>query len=107
MRISDWSSDVCSSDLQLPWRLIGPKGAATVEGDSHVRTNSSEMVRELALSGVGIALRSLWDISDALERGNVRQVMPDHEGSADVGLYAVHLPQNNPDRKSTRLNSSH
>nr|WP_176392354.1 LysR family transcriptional regulator [Sphingomonas sp. CDS-1] len=85
-----------AADGQLPWRLIGPKGATSVEGDSHVRTNSSEMVRELALSGVGIALRSLWDVSDALARGDIRQIMPDHVGSSDVGLYAVHLPQNNP-----------
>ncbi|WP_313801961.1 LysR family transcriptional regulator [Sphingobium sp.] len=85
-----------AAEGQLPWRLIGPGGAITVEGSSHVRTNSSEMVRELALSGVGIALRSLWDVSDALERREIRQIMPDHEGSADVGLYAVHLPQNNP-----------
>src|SRR3546814_7354024 len=25
MRISDWSSDVCSSDLDLVWRLFGNK----------------------------------------------------------------------------------
>ncbi|WP_037447840.1 LysR family transcriptional regulator [Sphingobium chlorophenolicum] len=85
-----------AAEGQLPWRLIGPRGAVTVEGSSHVRTNSSEMVRELALSGMGIALRSLWDVSDALESGDIRQIMPDHEGSADVGLYAVHLPQNVP-----------
>lgn len=85
-----------AAEGQLPWRLIGPRGLVSVEGVSHVRTNSSEMVRELALAGGGIALRSLWDVSDALERGTIRQIMPDHEGSADVGLYAVHLPQNNP-----------
>lgn len=85
-----------AADRQLPWRLIGPKGGVTVDGVSHVQTNSSEMVRELALAGVGIALRSLWDVSDALARGDIRQILPDHEGSADVGLYAVHLPQNVP-----------
>ncbi|MEV5031353.1 LysR family transcriptional regulator [Sphingobium sp. LMC3-1-1.1] len=85
-----------AAEGQLPWRLLGPRGPVSIEGTSHVRTNSSEMVRELALSGVGIALRSLWDVSDALEHGDIRQIMPDHEGSVDVGLYAVHLPQNNP-----------
>ncbi|WP_176590984.1 LysR family transcriptional regulator [Sphingobium sp. EM0848] len=85
-----------AADGQLPWRLSGPKGSVTVEGVSHVRTNSSEMVRELTMAGVGVALRSLWDVSDALDRGDIRQIMPDHEGSADVGLYAVHLPQSNP-----------
>ena len=81
---------------QLPWRLVGPDGPVNVEGVSHVRTNSSEVVRELTLSGVGIALRSLWDVSDALARGDVRQILPDHEGSADVGLFAVHPPQPTP-----------
>ena len=86
---------------QMPWRLVGPKGPVTVEGQSHVRTNSSELVRELTISGGGIALRSLWDIAEALETGRVRPVLPDHEGSADVGLYAVHLPQANPPRALT------
>ncbi len=83
---------------QLPWRLIGPKGPVGIDGESHVRTNSSEMVRELTLAGVGIALRSLWDISEALAKGEVRQILPAYEGSADVGLFAVRLPQPNPPR---------
>lgn len=85
-----------AADGQLPWRLTGPRGPVTVEGISHVRTNSSEVARELALAGAGIALRSLWDISEALARGDVRQILPAHEGSADVGLFALHLPQPNP-----------
>ena len=85
-----------AADGQMPWRLVGPKRAITVEGRSHVRTNSSELVRELALAGGGIALRSLWDISEALACGDVRQILQDWEGSADVGLFAIHLPQHNP-----------
>ncbi|MDX3901529.1 MAG: LysR family transcriptional regulator [Sphingobium sp.] len=81
---------------QLPWRLVGPNGPVSVEGISHVRTNSSEVVRELALAGVGVALRSLWDISDPLAGGALRQILPDHEGSRDVGLFAIHPPQPHP-----------
>lgn len=90
-----------AADGQMPWRLVGPKGPVTVEGRSHVRTNSSELVRELTLAGGGIALRSLWDISAALACGQVRQILPDHQGSADVGLFAVTLPQANPPRAIT------
>ncbi len=75
---------------QLPWRLIGPEGDVTIDGTSHVRTNSSEVARELVLSGVGIALRSLWDVGDHLTRGDLLRVLPALEGSADVGIYAVH-----------------
>lgn len=85
-----------AAERQMPWRLVGPKGPVSVEGRSHVRTNSSEVVRELALAGAGIALRSLWDVSDALAHGHVRQILPAYEGSAQVGLFAVHLAQPNP-----------
>lgn len=55
-----------------------------------MRTNSSEVVRELALSGVGIALRSLWDVSSDLAAGRLVRVLPAIEGSADVGIFALH-----------------
>lgn len=75
---------------QLPWRLQGPDGPVLVDGQSYVRTNSSEVVRELALAGVGIALRSLWDVGRDIDAGRLRPIMRDHEGSSDVGIYAVH-----------------
>ncbi|MBN8839735.1 MAG: LysR family transcriptional regulator [Sphingomonadales bacterium] len=75
---------------QMPWRLVSGTRRATVDRPSTVITNSSEIVRELALTGVGIALRSLWDVGETLERGELVRVLPDWEGSADVGIYAVH-----------------
>lgn len=77
---------------QLPWQLDGPGGTATHQGHSHIRTNSSEVVRELALGGCGIALRSLWDVGDALKQGTLRRVLPRYQGSQDVGIFAVHAP---------------
>lgn len=76
---------------QMPWRLAGRGRATQIDADSHVRTNSSEMVRELAIGGVGIALRSLWDVGDALRDGRLMRILPEWEGSAEVGIYAVHL----------------
>lgn len=75
---------------QLPWRLAGPRGPVTVDGRAFVRTNSSEVVRELALAGTGIALRSLWDVGGDLAAGRLARVLPDHRGSADVAIHAVH-----------------
>jgi len=74
---------------QLPWRLTGPRGALAIAGASHVRTNSSEVVRELTLSGVGIALRSLWDVGEDIAAGRLVRVLPALEGSAQVGITAV------------------
>ena len=75
---------------QLPWRLNGPDGRGiNVDGVSHVRSNSSEVVRELAIAGIGIALRSLWDVSGDLAEGRLVQLLPRYEGSSSVGIYAV------------------
>lgn len=75
---------------QLPWRLARGGDRRTVDGRSHVPTNSSEVVRELAITGVGIALRSLWDIDDALVAGTLVRILPDWEAPRDLGIYAVH-----------------
>jgi DNA-binding transcriptional LysR family regulator len=74
---------------QLPWRLSGRVKAVTVDRPSHVRTNSSDLIRELALGGVGVALRSLWDVRGALAAGELVRVLPDYEGSARVAIHAV------------------
>ena len=83
--------DLLAAEGQMPWRLVSGRRSVAVDRVSHVRTNSSEMVRELALAGVGVALRSLWDVGDALRDGRLVQVLSEWEGSADVGIYAVHL----------------
>ena len=81
-----------ATDSQLPWHLDGPEGTVVQNGQSHIRTNSSEVVRELALGGCGIALRSLWDVADALAAGALARVLPHYQGSQDVGIFAVHAP---------------
>lgn len=79
-----------AAEGQLPWRLVGPGGGTgEIAGPSRVRTNSSELIRELALGGVGVALRSLWDVADALADGRLERLLPDWEGSSEVGIYAV------------------
>jgi DNA-binding transcriptional LysR family regulator len=77
---------------QMPWRLAGPDGTLTIDRPSYVATNSSEVVRELTLAGVGIALRSLWDVSADLAGGRLVRVLPALAGSAEIGIFAVHAP---------------
>ena len=42
------------------------------------------------LAGLGIALRSTWDIGPELKSGKLVRALPDWESSANVGLYAVY-----------------
>ncbi|SUA99833.1 D-malate degradation protein R [Pannonibacter phragmitetus] len=75
---------------QDPWRLMGPRGLEIVKTDAPLRTNSSEVVREAVLSGVGIALRSTWDVGPELRDGKLKIVLPQYRASKDVGLHAVY-----------------
>lgn len=79
-----------AADGQLPWRLTNGTRLRQIDGRSHVRTNSSEIVRELALCGGGIALRSLWDIHVELKEGRLEPLLPEWGAPADLGIYALH-----------------
>lgn len=72
------------------WRLEGPDGAFTIRPDGMLITNSSEVIREAVIAGLGIALRSTWDIGQELRDGTLVQVLPDYEGSKNVSLSAVY-----------------
>jgi DNA-binding transcriptional LysR family regulator len=74
---------------QLPWRLQGPRGPLRIDGESVVRTNSSEVVRELVLAGAGIALRSAWDVAGDLCSGRLVRLLPELEGSSEIAIWAV------------------
>ncbi len=72
------------------WRLEGPQGLMTIRPDGRLLTNSSEVIREAVISGLGIALRSTWDIGPELRDGRLVQVLPGYEGSKNVSVSAVY-----------------
>ncbi|MEG8039929.1 LysR family transcriptional regulator [Sphingomonas sp. LR60] len=79
-----------AAEGQWPWQLVNGRRREAIDAQSHVRTNSSEIVRELALAGVGIALRSIWDVGDALAAGRLVAVLPGWEGPRDLAIHALH-----------------
>src|SRR3546814_1389724 len=97
MRISDWSSDVCSSDLG--WSIAkfllenergGSSFAPAILADlARLRTSMGPLTGELADRAVRLQLEA-----EALEMTELRTLIEIEHGAA-------------PDRKSTRLNSSH
>ncbi len=72
------------------WQLEGPDGPVAVRVTGALQTNSSEVVREAVVAGLGIALRSTWDIGDALKSGALKVILPRYRESKRVGLYAVY-----------------
>lgn len=81
---------ILAAAQQLPWQLEGPEGSALFRGVSFIKTNSSEVVREAMISGVGIALRSIWEVSAELRSGAIKVVLPQYSGTSGAAIYAVY-----------------
>src|SRR3546814_2491862 len=103
MRISDWSSDVCSSDLALRLgkhrRMTGTPHLLIVW---HSRTGGSKALAEAAAEGAATAaqLVAADEVTPELLRaaGGYLFVGPENLAALSGAM---------KDRKSTRLNSSH
>lgn len=74
---------------QSPWRLEGRLSTQILEFKSRIVTNSSDVVREAAVAGLGIALRSTWDVSPEMREGKLVRILPEWRGASNVGIYAV------------------
>ncbi|MEO1066639.1 MAG: LysR family transcriptional regulator [Pseudomonadota bacterium] len=89
--IADLTEHQClAADSQELWRMTGPDGPVAIKPDGAIKTNSSEVVREAVLSGLGIAIRSTWDIGPELASGALKVVLPQYRGSTNVGVYALY-----------------
>lgn len=75
---------------QSHWKLRGPDGPFVYRARSRIRTDSSEVIREAILGGLGIGLRSTWDVGDYLRSGRIVQILPDWGGDPGVGIYVLY-----------------
>jgi DNA-binding transcriptional LysR family regulator len=73
-----------------PWRLEGPEGTVVHRPEANLLTNSSEVIREAVISGMGIALRSTWEVGTELMDGRLVRVLPQYEGSRNISVSAVY-----------------
>jgi len=68
------------------WRFAHPlHGPATVRIHPTMSSNDGTVVRDWTLAGLGLAVRSEWDVAGDLASGRLRHVLPDWEAPpADV-----------------------
>jgi DNA-binding transcriptional LysR family regulator len=79
-----------SAGAQDLWRLEGPEGQRHIRVKGNIRSNSAELIREALLSGLGLGLRSTWEIGAELQSGALQVVLPKYRGSSKVAIYAVY-----------------
>jgi DNA-binding transcriptional LysR family regulator len=87
-----------ATDFAMSWDYRGPDGRA---GSARVAgryvCDNWEVLREWALQGLGVALKSTWDVRRHLEDGSLVSLLPGYTFATDVAIYAVyphrrHLP---------------
>src|SRR3546814_6260993 len=114
MRISDWSSDVCSSDLSEEQIRYGWNYAQLLaNGPSEAALVPSPLMQAMKLGKIARIeelTRIPADVQDALITVLSEKTLPIPELASEVQAtrgFSVIDTANNRDRKSTRLNSSH
>ena len=78
-----------SAGAQEFWRVQGPDGQHQLRVKGSLRSNSAEFVREAVLRGVGLGLRSVWDVGTEIRNGTLKIVLPEYRGVDSSAIYAL------------------
>ena len=64
---------------QFQWTLEGPDGAgaSTLPVAGNLDSDDGEAILEWARAGAGLALKSMWEVSDDIREGRLRVVLPE------------------------------
>ena len=77
-----------SRGKENPWQLSDHQHSAhRVFVAGSIESNLGDALRDAALSGLGIALQSVWHIEEDLKAGRLQRVLPDY--FADAAIYAL------------------
>ncbi len=79
------------NDAYGVWKFTHKSGTETVRVAGTLASNNGEVVRNWALEGHGIMLRSEWDLAEHLRRGKLVELLPEWRGP-DADVHAV-FPQ--------------
>ena len=87
-----------TSDFAMNWEYKDPRGKrASVRVAGRYACDNWSVLREWALAGLGVALKSTWDVYRHLRDGSLVALFPGYSFHSDVAIYAVyphrrHLP---------------
>src|SRR3546814_7408673 len=99
MRISDWSSDVCSSDLHI---LVSTRGLAHAHRDVE-----RELTDRLPPERIRVATGSFMVALVAAARSDLILTAPAQVIGREAAQFGLVQSEPPLDRKSKRMNSSH
>ena len=80
-----------TNDFAMNWEYKGPRGEpGIVRVSGRYACDNWEVLREWALAGLGVALKSTWDVRRHLEDGSLVALCPEYTFDTDVAIYAVY-----------------
>ncbi len=83
---------IIRSDARM-WTKRGPDGRIhDVKVSGNFATNLAEAVTEAALSGVGLARKCRWEVTEHLDSGALVEVLPEYTVLPEWSIYAVRPP---------------
>ena len=79
------------TEFQMTWDYKDPEGKpGAVRVSGRYACDSWEVLRVWAVAGLGIALKSVWDVRGEIEDGSLLPLLPGYAFGSDVGIYAVY-----------------
>jgi len=80
-----------AGDFASSWEYKTPDGrSSSVRVKGRYACDNWEVLREWALAGLGIALKSTWDVYRQLRDGSLIALLPGYSFHSDVAIYAVY-----------------
>ncbi|MFJ4288667.1 LysR family transcriptional regulator [Cupriavidus sp. NPDC089707] len=74
---------------QSAWRFDTPLGETVVHVRGNLRADNGEVIRDALVAGVGIALKSTWDVGPLLRSGELVTVLDEYPVLPAVSIWAV------------------
>jgi len=80
-----------TNDFTMTWDYKDPDGEpGAVRVAGRYACDNWEVLREWAMAGLGIALKSTWDVRQQLEDGSLVPLFPGYTFASEVAIYAVY-----------------
>jgi DNA-binding transcriptional LysR family regulator len=80
-----------TTDFHMTWEYRDPQGKRdAVRVSGRYACDNWEVLREWAVAGLGVALKSTWDVRSHLDDGSLVPLLPGYAFGPDVGIYAVY-----------------
>jgi len=80
-----------TQDFQMTWEYrdpVGKRGSVRVSGK--YCCDNWEVLREWTLAGLGVALKSTWDVRRQLDEGSLVALMHGYDFSSEVAIHAMY-----------------